>query len=241
MLRMKSGRKSNSDSRFHFGSKVRGIFLTGVMVCFFLAGCGSSFDAAAYAEALLNNSYKNDSAQFVSLGIGTAEEAAELYEEGLDANVDAMVASAGGSVTEEQAESFRQIFTDIYKGAKYTVGEAEKQDDGSYVVTITYEQMNVFESAMTSYLDEVNALVEEWTEAYSAGEEVPSDEEMNEQILSMYKDCFIDSLANATYDEPATATLRIELIDNVWTPNEDDIMNLELVFFDMEDALNAVQ
>ncbi|MCM1175893.1 MAG: hypothetical protein NC341_12695 [Blautia sp.] len=217
------------------------LILAGVLTAGLLGGCGNSFDAAAYAKALLDNSYKNDSTQFVSMKIGTAEEAADLYEQGLDANVDAMVASAGGSITAEQAESFRQVFADIYGGAKYTVGEAEKQDDGSFVVTITYEQMNVFEPAMTAYMDEVNNMVEEWTAAATAGSELPSEDEMNEQIISAYRDCFVDSLANVTYDEPATATLRIELIDNVWTPNEDDVMNLEMVFFDMDDALSALQ
>lgn len=217
------------------------LLLAGALTVGLLGGCGNSFDAAAYAKALLDNSYKNDSTQFVSMKIGTAEEAADLYEQGLDANVDAMVASAGGSISQDQAESFRQVFADIYGGAKYTVGEAEKQDDGSFVVTITYEQMNVFEPAMTAYMDEINNMVEEWTAAMTAGGEMPSEEEMNEQIISKYRDCFVDALANVTYDEPATATLRIELVDNVWTPNEDDVVNLETVFFDMEDALNAIQ
>lgn len=217
------------------------LILAGALTVGLLGGCGNSFDAAAYAKALLDNSYKNDSTQFVSMKIGTAEEAAALYEQGLDANVDAMVSSAGGSISTEQAESFRQVFADIYDGAKYTVGEAEKQGDDTFVVTITYEQMNVFEPAMTAYMDEVNSMVEEWTAAAMAGEDVPSEAEMSEQIIATYKDCFVDSLANVTYDEPATATLRIELIDNVWTPNEDDVMNLEMIFFDMEDAMNVLQ
>lgn len=217
------------------------LILAGALTVGLLGGCGNSFDAAAYTKALLDNSYKNDSTQFVSMKIGTAEEAAALYEQGLDANVDAMVSSAGGSISTEQAESFRQVFADIYSGAKYTVGEAEKQGDDAFVVTITYEQMNVFEPAMNAYMEEVNNMVEEWTAAAMAGEDVPSEAEMSEQIIATYKDCFVDSLANVTYDEPATATLRIELIDNVWTPNEDDVMNLEMIFFDMEDAMNALQ
>ena len=217
------------------------LLLAGTLLVGLLGGCGNSFDAAAYAKALLDNSYKNDSAQCVSMKIGTAEEAEQIYNEGLDANVDAMVASAGGTISAEQAESFREVFADIYGGVKYTVGEAEKQDDGSFVVTITYEQMNVFEPAMTAYMEEVNSMVEEWTAAMTAGEAMPTDEEMNEQIISKYKDCFVDALANVTYDEPATATLRIELVDNVWTPNEDDVMNLEMSFFDMEDAMNSLQ
>ncbi len=78
-----------------------------------LGGCGSKFDASGYVKALLDNSYKNDSTQFVSMKIGTADEAAKLYEEGLDSEVSAMVSSMGYSVTDEQEQAIREVFAKI--------------------------------------------------------------------------------------------------------------------------------
>lgn len=209
------------------------VMLVCVMAIGLLGGCGKSFDATGYTKALLDNSYKNDSTAFVDMKIGTAEEAADLYEQGLDKEVEAMLASE--EITEEQAEQFREVIADILAGAKYTVGEAEKQDDGSYVVTITYEQMNVFAPAMEAYVTKVTEMATEWY----AAEEVPSEEEMYDQIILALKDCLVDTLANVTYDEPATATLRIELIDKVYTPNESDLVNLESVFFDIDEMNNV--
>ena len=198
-----------------------------------LGGCGTKFDAAAYTKALLDNSYKNDSTDFVSMKIGTAEEAAKLYEEGLDAEVDAMLASAGGTISEAQAQEFRQVFADLLAKAKYTVGEAEKQDDGSFVVTITYEQLQVFGPAMEQYMNTIN----DWAEEIQATGNVPSDDEMMEIIVGSLKDAFVDALGSATYAAPATTTIRIELNNNEYSPNEKDITNLEMVLFDIESMM----
>lgn len=203
------------------------LVLSCVMVMGSLAGC-AKFDASAYLQASLDNSYKNDSKGLVDMKVCTAEEAAAVYEEGLDMEFDAFVTSSG--FTEEQCADFRDVFAEMLAGAKYTVGEAEKQDDGSYVVTVTYEQMNVFEPALTDYLDDVTA----WSEEIMAGAEVPSDDEMITTLIDMLATSFTESLANVTYDEPQTTTVRIELVDKVYTPNEDDVANLEYLMFDTE-------
>ena len=41
-------------------------------------------------------------------------------------------------------------------------------------------------------------------------------------------------LAQVQYDEKASMTVRIELINNVYTPNADDIAGLEKALFDGE-------
>lgn len=211
------------------------IILACIMLVGVLGGCGNSFDASAYLKALLDNSYKNDSSQLVSMKIATAEEAADLYKQGLDAEVESM-ASAVGSLSQEQEDAYKQLFADVLSGAKYTVGEAKKQDDGSFVVTVTYEQMNVFEPAMEAYMEAVYAQSAIWQTAYENGEEIPSDAEMTDWLATTLKDCIQDSLKSVTYDEPQTATVKISIKDNVWTPSTSDLMNLENVFFDLDDA-----
>lgn len=203
------------------------LVLSCVMVMGLLAGC-SKFDAAAYLQASLDNSYKNQSQGLVDLKVCTAEEAAAVYEEGLDTEFEAFLSSSG--FTEEQCAGLRDVIADILAGAKYTVGEAEKQDDGSYVVTVSYEQMNVFEPAMTDWMEDVTA----WTEEIMASGEVPSDDEMIEELIGMLETSLAEACAAATYDEPQTTTVRIEIVDKMYTPNEEDIYNLEYVMFDTE-------
>ncbi len=209
------------------------LIMSCVMMMGMLAGC-AKFDASAYLAALLDNSYKNDSTALVELGLGTAEEAAEIYEQGLDTEMEALTSTAG--ISEEQAEGLREVIADMLAGAKYSVGEAQAQDDGSFVVTVTYEQMNVFGPALETYLAETEALVAEWTEAYMAGEEVASEDELMEEVINMFGDVLADAVANATYDEPQTTTVRIEKVDNAYQPNTDDLTNLEYVLFDNDAA-----
>lgn len=205
-----------------------------VMMLGLLAACGKSFDAAGYTKALLDNSYKNDSTAFVEMKIGTAEEAAQLYEEGLDTELQAMADGAG--IDTSDLEGFREIFAKLLAGAKYTVGEAVEQKDGSFVVTITYEQMQVFGPAMENYMESITAMTEEWMSVTSE-EELPTEEEMYAAIFDELKVCMTDAVANATYAEPATTTVRIELIDNVYQPNQEDIFKLESLIFDTDAAM----
>ncbi len=211
--------------------KTVAVMLVAVLALGLFGGCGISFDASAYIKALLDNSYKNDSAEFVAQKVGSAEEASTLYEQGIESELTALL--AGNTVSDELKDEYRQVLKDIFKAVKYTVGDAEKQDDGSYIVTVNYEQMQIFGAAMDSYMTKVEDMTNEWTQA----EEIPSDEEMYEQIYATLKDCLKDALSNATYADEASATIRVEIVDNTYTPNADDIANLESVMFDL-DAVN---
>lgn len=215
--------------------KVKRIALALALVCVMLVGvlggCGAKFDAKGYLNALLDASYKGDSKAFVDMKIGTADEAAELYEQGIDAEMSAFL-EGGVTISPELEAEFREIFKQMLGKVKYTVGDAEKGDD-CYTVTITYEQMKIFEPVLTEYLADVEAMATEWA---ANPESAPSDDEMMEAILVSLKDSMKKNLENVQYAESATTTVRIELVDKVWTPNQRDIQNLEAVLFDTDAA-----
>lgn len=206
------------------------LVLSLVLVVGAFAGCAKKFDASAYLQAVLDNSYKNDPSGLVKLGYATEEEANQVYEEGLDAEFQAMLTTAG--ITEDQAGDLRTTMGNMLAATKYEVGEAEKQDDGSYVVTVTYEQINVYEIAITNYMEAVTAFVEDYTAKVEAGEEVPSYDELMTEVVEMFAPIIDEALATATYDEPQTTTVRIELVDKKYTPNQSDLQNLGMLLFD---------
>ena len=55
-----------------------------------------------------------------------------------------------------------------------------------------------------------------------------------EQLIVAYKDSMVKALENVEYAEADTATVTVELIDNVYTPDQSDVENLEMVFFDTD-------
>ena len=109
----------------------------------------------------------------------------------------------------------------------YTVGEAVKQEDGSYMVMVTYETMDVFAKAMSDY----DERVAEWTESLSAdviaGEEFPEEEELYNTLFELLKDCINDAVSNVGYSAPQEMTIKVELSDGVYSPNQSDIEALE--------------
>lgn len=208
------------------------LLLACVLVVGVLGGCGNKFDARAYLQAMLDLSYKNDTTEFMDLKLGTAEEAAKVYESGVDTAMTKFL--EGVTVSDELEAEFRQLVQDMYGNAKYTVDSAEKQDD-EWVVTITYEKMMIFEAMLANYETAVTNLYTEWSGVADEAQ-LPTEEEMTDALLVALKDSMKDAIANAEYAEPATTTVKIELIDDVWTPNSKDIENLEMLLFDSENA-----
>lgn len=58
-----------------------------VILCGMLAACGKELDARGYLQAMLDLSYKGDSAAYVEMELGTAEDAAALYERGINSEM----------------------------------------------------------------------------------------------------------------------------------------------------------
>lgn len=209
------------------------LILALIMVLGVLGGCGASFDASSYLKALLDNTYKNDSSQLVSMKVATAEEASEVYEQGLDAVIDGMVASVG-NISEEQKAEIKAAFADILAAAKYTVGEAEKKDD-YYIVTVSCEKMNVYAPTVEAWMAAIIEKSGEWQT------DAPSEAEQIEWFMSSLKDSIEESLKNVTYDEAQDVTVKISIQDNLWTPSTSDLTNVENALFDYEEANSLMQ
>lgn len=204
------------------------VLLIGVLIVGTVSGCTSDKSVRTYLQALLDTSYKNDSSAFVEIKLGTAEEAQALYEQGIDTGVGVFCSRLG--VSDEYKDEFRQIYMDMLGKVRYTVEEAQKQSDGSYIVTVAYEKMNIFKPALALHQENVAAMMEEWANA----SEPPTEEEMVAAVYREFKNSMETILAEVQYEEAASMTVRIELIDNVYTPNANDIEELEKALFDGE-------
>lgn len=198
-------------------------------------------DVAAYVKAMLDLSYKNDSSGYVTLGLGSEEEATELYETGIDLEMLEFYFTSGA--TEEQSNGVREKLCEILAKARYTVGEVKKQNDGSYEVTIAYEQLNVFVPAVETYSVKAKNMVDRWDAAAATGRETPAGDEMYGQLISTFVDCLTESLATATYDAPLNTTVRVRVSGGEYLTSDEDFAKLEYVLFDIEkeiDKLNEI-
>jgi hypothetical protein len=199
-----------------------------VAVVGILGGCTSNKDISKYLEALLDTSYKNDISGFVDIKLGTEDEARALYNQGIDEGVTAFCDSL--SVPEGLDEDFRTLYMNMLKMVKYEVGSAVKQSDGSYNVTVTYEKMNIFQPTVEIYEENVAEVANDWANS----EESIDEEEKQRQVILEFKNSMETAMSQVTYDEPKDMTVRIELVDNKYTPNMSDVKELEKALLDWE-------
>jgi hypothetical protein len=193
-----------------------------------MGGCSSNKDMSKYLQALLDVSYKNDTSEFVKIKLGTEDEATALYNQGIEDGVTAFCDSL--NVPEGLDEDFRELYINMLKLVKYEVGDAVKQSDGSYIVTVTYEKMNIFKPAVEIYEDNVASIVDGWANS----DEDIDDEEKQRQIILEFKNSMETAMSQVTYEEPQEMTVRIELADNQYTPNMSDVSELEKALMDWE-------
>lgn len=189
-----------------------------------------TFDASAYTKAALDIIYKFDFTDYVAMGFGTEEEAAQLNEELLQEAMADMENDL--EFGPEVAEDFVEVIMDVRKNAKYTVGEAEKQEDGSYVVSIVCEKMRVLGPASENMEDAVTAMLDELASSITSEEEFPTEQEVMDESIKVMIDCIEDAAKNITYEEPVTTTIRLQLIDGEYDISEDDLDKLEPLLFD---------
>lgn len=206
------------------------LMLVCILVVGVIGGCGAKFDAVAYTQANLDNVFKNDSAKLVEMGAGTAEEAEEIFNQGIDAQMSAFTMT-GVELSEELKADIRNTFVDLFSKVKYTAESAEKQEDGSYIVTVTYEKMKFFEPAMTMYFEEMANV--DATQLADADEAA-----LMELSFSIMNDCFKATLENVEYEEPATTTIKVEMVDKKYTMTQSETTKFAEVVFDSDAMAN---
>ena len=191
-----------------------------------LAGCGGGMtaeDAKEYVQAVLDASYKGEFDSYMELTDSTEEEARSMYE----GNVEATMATVGFEemgISEDMQADYRQLFLDLAKQAKYTLGEATEIENG-YEIEVTIEPfigMNDLENELTNIL----------MQDLAAAAEIPTEEELNQMTMQTLYDLLSEKVASPEYGEAQTMTVRVTAdSDNVYSIPEEDTTALDSAMF----------
>lgn len=217
------------------------ILLAGISLLGLLSGC-ASFDASRYVQGLLNTMYRDDHRITLELDLASEQEAEEHYRSFLNTQLDTVLLELTGlNMSEEQREAFTDAFEQIHDSVKFTVGEAKKQKDDSYLVPVSCEKMHVIAPALASYQTKMEEQLQSWTEDAIAGDSVPSQEEMTNQLILLLAECLQKSCGSAAYDPSETINVRVYAKNDVYTVSEEDLQTISMALLDMdgtaEDAL----
>ncbi len=204
--------------------KLAAMLLACVLAAGMFGGCGASFDASKYLQAQLDNSYKNDSTLMVEQKIDTKENGEKVYQQVLDQQVNGFF--TGVEVSDDVKSRYRDIFADMLSKADYKVGEAEKQSDGSFKVSVDYKKMKIFAPVMKT--------IQETTKDLDTGSETFMDD-----FFNLMADSLEEELGKGVeFEDAKNMTVRIEIKNKLYTLNTEDTNALTAGLFDSE-AVNA--
>ena len=81
---------------------------------------------------------------------------------------------------------YRELFGEIAKKVNYTVGEAQKEKDGTYIVSVKVKPITLFTDTYDLFLSRAEQYAKEVTDHVKKGAQMPTDEEMQEKIYQIY-------------------------------------------------------
>lgn len=194
---------------------------------------GTDLPYDQYLSALLDVCFRNDARAFVALGLGSEEDAAEIYNSILDAEMSSLDLDSilGTECPESLKNDFRTAMAQLLANARFAVAGCDLQADGSYKITIVYEKMIFFEPLMNLYTAILTDLATTWLSDPAAA---PSEEDMMVQIFAALCSSMNVCLENATYAAPALTTVSFTPVSGIYLPDIGDIATLEKKLFDTD-------
>lgn len=210
--------------------KVIGLLIAAAV--FLMAGCKMSpEEVSAYAQSILDASYKAEFDEYVEQTESTMEEAQQLYED----NIGQMMTQAGYDsmgLSDELLEDYTQLFKDMLALADYEVGEATEEDDGSFTVTVTAKPFTAFNGVIEEVNEEVQAEISGITDI----SQIPGEDEINQMVLQKMYDSLLARMESPSYGDPQEVQLHVSAdSDNVYSVSEDDLTALDEVLFPGEE------
>ena len=128
------------------------VFVLALVMCMGLTGCKKDFDAAGYTKAVLDANYHAKYVKYADFRGLSESDAKKEITDSMKAQMES--AFSGIDVSDEMLAKYIEAADKAYDLADFTVKEAKKQDDGSYVVTVAIKPANVFENS-SNYVDEI--------------------------------------------------------------------------------------
>ena len=184
------------------------------------------FDAGEYVQAVLDVSYKNETDLYVEITGASQEEAQQVFEDNLDATMKGFESS---DMPEDLQPQYRELIGTIAKKTSYTVKEPVRQEDGTYEVTVTVKPITLFTDTYADFQVRAEDYAAQITDSVMQGAEMPSEEEMQDQIYQIYYDVLKEKVdSGMLYGRAQDVTLHVvKKSSRVFTIDEEDMDRLD--------------
>ena len=165
------------------------------------------FDAGEYVQAVLDVSYKNETELYVEITGVSQEDAQKIFEDNLDATMKGFESS---DMPEDLQPKYRELIGTIAKKTSYTVNEPVRQKDGTYEVTVTVKPITLFTDTYADFQVRAEDYAAQITDSVMQGAEMPTEEEMQNQIYQIYYDVLKETVdSGMLYGRAEDVTLHV--------------------------------
>lgn len=218
------------------------ILITVILAVIIAAGAAAGiylyinrFDAGEYVQAFLDVSYKNETDRYVEITGISQEEAEKIFEDNLDAT---MAGFESSEMPEEMLPKYRELFGEIAGKVSYTVGEPEKQEPGIYAVPVIVKPITLFTDTYGTFRTRAQEYAQEVTDSVMNGGEMPTDEEMQNQIYQIYYDVLKERVdSGMLYGGARNVTLHVTKEGSrEFTIDQEDMDKLDSMLIESVDA-----
>lgn len=184
------------------------------------------FDAGEYVRAVLDVSYKNDTQLYVEITGTTENDANRIFEDNLEHTMAGFEAS---DMPRELLPQYQELIRDIAAQVSYTVGDPEKNEDGTYSVPVKVKPVTLFPDTYSTFQTRAEEYASQITDSVMSGADMPTDEEMQDQIYQIYYEVLRDRLdSGMLYGGARDITLRVTKTGSrTFEINEDDMDKLD--------------
>lgn len=192
------------------------------------------FDAGEYVQAVLDTSYKNETNQYVEITGTSQKEAEKIFNDNLDAT---MAGFDSSEMPEDMQPQYRELFGEIARKVSYTIGEPEKQEDGTYIVPVIVKPVTLFSDTYETFQTKAQEYAQEVTDSVMNGAEMPTDEEMQNQIYQIYYDVLRERMdSGMLYGGARNAQLHVTKISSrEFAINQEDMDKLDSMLIESVD------
>lgn len=203
-------------------------------ICLYL----NRFDPEAYVQAVLDVAYKKETEEYEEITGASKQEAEAVFEENLDATMEEFESSP---MPEELRPQYRELFGEIAMQVSYTVGEAHREDDGSYAVPVTVKPLTLFSDTYDTFQQKAKEYADQVTDSVMQGEAMPSDDEMQSEVYQIYYDVLREGVdSGLLYGEARNVTLHIaKNADGEYEINAEDMKALDSLLIEEEGDAQA--
>lgn len=189
------------------------------------------FDAGEYVQAVLDVSYKNDTELYIEITGTTENDADRIFEDNLEQTMAGFEAS---DMPRELLPQYQELIRDIAAQVSYTVGEPEKNEDGTYSVPVKVKPVTLFPDTYSTFQTRAEEYASQVTDSVMNGGDMPSDEEMQDQIYQIYYEVLRDRVdSGMLYGGARDIVLRVTKTGSrTFEINEDDMDKLDSILIE---------